>query len=52
MEFTVADATVNGGTVTVRATTRVDRYAYGLTAQRGFVGRYVDLELTAVADRA
>jgi polyisoprenoid-binding protein YceI len=51
IEFTVTDAAVDGSTVTVHAAGRADRYAHGLTAQKGMTGRYIDLELTAVADR-
>jgi polyisoprenoid-binding protein YceI len=35
-----------------RATTRVDRYAFGLTAAKGVAARYLDVVLTAAADRA
>ena len=29
----------------VRATARVDRYAFGLTAAKGMAARYLDIEL-------
>lgn len=35
-----------------RATTRIDRYAFGVTAAKGMAARYLDVELTAVAARA
>jgi polyisoprenoid-binding protein YceI len=35
-----------------RATTRIDRYAFGLTAAKGMAARYLDIELTAAAERA
>jgi polyisoprenoid-binding protein YceI len=34
----------------VRATTRIDRYAFGLTAAKGMAGRFLDVDLTAVAE--
>jgi len=33
-----------------RATMRIDRYAFGITAARGMAARYLTLELTAVAE--
>jgi polyisoprenoid-binding protein YceI len=33
------------------ATTRIDRYAFGVTGSKGFVGRYVDVDLDIVASR-
>ncbi|HEY6796946.1 MAG TPA: YceI family protein [Kineosporiaceae bacterium] len=33
-----------------RATARVDRYAFGITAAKGMAARYLDLELTVEAD--
>jgi polyisoprenoid-binding protein YceI len=34
---------VSAGSFTVRATTRIDRTEFGLTAYRGLAGRYLDL---------
>lgn len=34
-----------------RARTRLDRYAFGLTAMRGLGGRFYDIELFATADQ-
>ena len=35
-----------------RATTRIDRYAFGLTAAKGMAARHLGIELTAAAGRA
>lgn len=35
--------------VRLRATTRIDRYAFGVTAQKGMTGRYLDLSLDLLA---
>lgn len=32
------------------ATTRIDRFAFGLTAARGMAARFLDIELTAIAE--
>jgi polyisoprenoid-binding protein YceI len=42
-------ATADG--LTARATTRIDRYARGLTGSRGLVARYLDVELDITAAR-
>ena len=34
------------------ATTRIDRYAFGVTAAKGMAARYLDITLTAAADPA
>jgi polyisoprenoid-binding protein YceI len=34
------------------ATTRIDRYAFGLTAAKGMAARHLDIELTAAAELA
>ena len=33
-----------------RATARIDRYAYGLTAARGMAARHLNIDLTAAAE--
>jgi polyisoprenoid-binding protein YceI len=33
-----------------QATTRIDRYAFGITAAKGMAARYLDISLTAVAE--
>ncbi|MFD9670210.1 YceI family protein [Rhodococcus sp. NPDC059968] len=35
----------------VTATSRIDRYAHGITAARGMAARYLDIEMTIVASR-
>jgi hypothetical protein len=34
---------VSPGSFTARATVRIDRYDFGLTASRGLAGRYLDV---------
>ena len=38
--------------VALHATARVDRYAHGITAARGMAGRWLDIDITAVATRS
>jgi polyisoprenoid-binding protein YceI len=38
--------------LTLRATTRIDRYAFGLTKKKGLAARYLDLEIAAQASRS
>lgn len=52
VELAVAAIRQDGDVLTVRLTTTVDRYAHGLTAQKGMTGRRLQLELTARAVRA
>ena len=52
LELHIAEVHVAGSTLTVRATGRVDRYAHGITKMKGMAGRYLDLDITALADRA
>ena len=52
VELTVVEADEADGVLTVRLTTTVDRYAHGITAQKGMTGRRLQLELTARAVRA
>lgn len=39
------------GELTVRATTRIDRYAHGITAGKGLAGRWLQVTLDATATR-
>lgn len=50
--LTVESVERTGGGFRARATTRIDRYAFGLTAAKGMAGRYLDIDLTASAERA
>lgn len=47
--LTIERCRFSGGELSAHATTRVDRRAFGVTAQRGMTGRYLDLELDVVA---
>lgn len=49
--LTIATVTGDDKTVTAKATTTVDRYAFGLTKQKGMVGRETILEIEVVAVR-
>jgi polyisoprenoid-binding protein YceI len=44
----VESATAND-TLTLVATTRIDRYAFGIKASRGMAGRYLDMALRLIA---
>jgi polyisoprenoid-binding protein YceI len=48
-ELTVTEARTDEDGPVIRATTRVDRYAHGITKKKGMAGRYLDLEITARA---
>lgn len=51
-ELAISAVTSDGGDrVTALAVTTVDRYAFGLTKQKGMVGRMARLEIEVVADR-
>jgi polyisoprenoid-binding protein YceI len=43
----VTDVTVAPGSFTVRATARIDRTEFGVTAYRGLAGRYLDMSVEA-----
>jgi polyisoprenoid-binding protein YceI len=51
-ELVIAEARANDDGLVVRATTRVDRYAHGLTKKKGLADRYLDLDITARATRS
>lgn len=40
----------DGNGFRARATTRIDRYAFGLTAAKGMAARFLDIDVTAVAE--
>ena len=50
-ELTITEAAATGDVLQIRATTRVDRYAHGLTRAKGLAGRHLDMEITARATR-
>lgn len=45
VSLAVERSEVGSGSFTVRATTRIDRTEFGLTAGRGMTGRYLDIRL-------
>ncbi|NYI92574.1 polyisoprenoid-binding protein YceI [Amycolatopsis endophytica] len=51
LDVQVESAEVQGPRLRLRATSRVDRYAFGVTAMKGMTGRYLDLRLEVVAER-
>ena len=51
-ELEITEAGSAEDAVLVTATTRIDRYAHGLTKKKGLAGRYLDLEITGRATRA
>ena len=52
LELVVQELQERDGQLTVRATTRIDRYAHGLTKGKGMAGRWLDVTLDAVASRS
>jgi polyisoprenoid-binding protein YceI len=48
----VRSVTMVGPGFQARATARIDRYAFGVTAAKGMAARYLDVELNAVAEPA
>ena len=51
-ELTITEATASEDVVLIRATTRIDRYAHGLTKAKGIAGRHLTMEITARATRS
>ncbi len=45
VSVSIAQSVVTPGSFTVRATARIDRTDFGVTASRGLAGRYLDLTL-------
>jgi polyisoprenoid-binding protein YceI len=45
VSLTVRQTSVSRDSFTVRASTRIDRFEFGVTASRGLAGRYLDLTL-------
>jgi polyisoprenoid-binding protein YceI len=52
VELAVIESRGSGDGLALRATTRIDRYAFGLTKKKGLAARYLDLEITAQATRS
>jgi polyisoprenoid-binding protein YceI len=51
-ELVISEARTAEDGFAVKATTRIDRYAHGLTKKKGMAGRYLDLTITARAARS
>jgi polyisoprenoid-binding protein YceI len=51
-ELTITEAAASDDVLQIRAATRVDRYAHGLTKAKGLAGRHLDMEITARATHA
>jgi polyisoprenoid-binding protein YceI len=51
-ELAITEAQAGEDGLVIKATTRVDRYAHGLTKKKGLAGRHLDLEITGRATRA
>jgi polyisoprenoid-binding protein YceI len=49
VELAVTESRASGDGLTLRGTTRIDRYAFGLTKKKGLAARYLDLEISAHA---
>jgi len=45
----VTESRASGDGLTLRGTTRIGRYVFGLTKKKGLAARYLDLEITAAA---
>jgi polyisoprenoid-binding protein YceI len=50
-ELVITEARADENGLSVKATTRIDRYAHGLVKKKGMAGRYLDLTITARATR-
>lgn len=50
MTLVIEAAEAHGNGFRARATARIDRYAFGVTAAKGMAGRHLDIELTAIAE--
>ncbi|UQS24371.1 YceI family protein [Amycolatopsis thermalba] len=51
LDVVVDSVIAEGPRLRARARSRVDRYAFGVTAMKGMTGRYLDLELELIAER-
>ncbi len=47
----IGSVEADGAGFRARAATRIDRYAFGLTAAKGMAARHLDIELTIAAER-
>jgi len=51
-ELVITEARTDEDGLVIKAATRIDRYAHGLTKKKGLAGRYLDLTITARAARS
>lgn len=51
IEFTLTATESSGTDVSIRAKTRVDRYAHGITKMKGMAARYLEVDVTVQARR-
>lgn len=52
VEITLTDVQETGGQIVLKGSTRIDRYAHGVTAMKGMAGRWLELTLDATATRS
>ncbi|WP_232376169.1 YceI family protein [Amycolatopsis aidingensis] len=52
IQVPVEEVRQEGSLLRARASARVDRYEFGITAMKGMTGRYLDLRLEIIAGRA
>jgi polyisoprenoid-binding protein YceI len=50
-DLAITEARADANDLFIKATTRVDRYAHGLTKKKGMAGRHLDMEITGRATR-
>lgn len=51
-ELVITEARTDEDGLHIKATTRIDRYAHGLTKKKGLAARYLDMDITARATRS
>lgn len=51
-ELAITEARTGEDGLLIKATTRIDRYAHGLTRKKGLAARYLDMDITARATRS
>ncbi|MFD9601731.1 YceI family protein [Streptomyces sp. NBC_01224] len=52
VELSIEQSEIRAGGISFRATTKIDRYAFGITADKGMTARYLILTLDIVASPA
>jgi polyisoprenoid-binding protein YceI len=51
LDLTIVEATDRAETLTIVATSSIDRYMHGITGLKGLTGRHLDVIITAIAHR-